>query len=149
MDTAAELGTNSVSKHQIQPEYGDEQADAGQDCRTRRCRETKFSGANGEWEEFIFPVQLTTSRISNLSRLILTLAICDDHICKEYDIIRQIHNMYVVCCRSSNSADGRFSVFFSYLCVCYESISSVCTTSRPQNQHHQLGFKYLSLVVIF
>ena len=25
----------SVSKHQIQPEYGDEQADAGRDCRTR------------------------------------------------------------------------------------------------------------------
>ena len=28
----------------------------------------------------IFPVQLTTSRIGNLTRLILTLAICDDHI---------------------------------------------------------------------
>ena len=28
---AAELGRNPVSKHQIQPEYGDEQADAGQD----------------------------------------------------------------------------------------------------------------------
>ena len=28
---AAELGRNSVSKHQIQPEYGDEQADAGRD----------------------------------------------------------------------------------------------------------------------
>ena len=26
---AAELGRNPVSKHQIQPEYGDEQADAG------------------------------------------------------------------------------------------------------------------------
>ena len=26
-----------------------------------------------------FPVQLTTSRIDNLTRLILTLAICDDH----------------------------------------------------------------------
>ena len=29
MDPAAELGRNPVSKHQIQPEYGDEQADAG------------------------------------------------------------------------------------------------------------------------
>ena len=38
MDTAAELGRNRVSKHQIQPEYGDEQADAGQDCRTRGAR---------------------------------------------------------------------------------------------------------------
>ena len=28
---AAELGRNSVSKHQIQPEYGGEQADAGRD----------------------------------------------------------------------------------------------------------------------
>ena len=28
----------------------------------------------------IFPVQLATSRIGNLTRLILTLAICDDHI---------------------------------------------------------------------
>ena len=27
----------------------------------------------------IFLVQLTTSRIGNLTRLILTLAICDDH----------------------------------------------------------------------
>ena len=38
MDAAAELGTNSVSKHQSQPEYGDEQADAGRDCRTRLAR---------------------------------------------------------------------------------------------------------------
>ena len=28
MDAAAEIGRNPVSKHQIQPEYGDEQADA-------------------------------------------------------------------------------------------------------------------------
>ena len=33
-----ELGRNPVSKHQIQPEYGDEQADAGRDCRTRLAR---------------------------------------------------------------------------------------------------------------
>ena len=31
MDDAAELGRNPVSKHQIQLEYGDEQADAGRD----------------------------------------------------------------------------------------------------------------------
>ena len=31
MDAAAELGRNPVSKHHIQPEYGDEQADAGRD----------------------------------------------------------------------------------------------------------------------
>ena len=31
MDAAAELGRNPVREHQIQPEYGDEQADAGRD----------------------------------------------------------------------------------------------------------------------
>ena len=31
VDTAAEIGRNAVSKHQIQPEYGDEQAGAGRD----------------------------------------------------------------------------------------------------------------------
>ena len=34
MDAAAELGRNSVSKYQFQPEYGDEQGDAGRDGRT-------------------------------------------------------------------------------------------------------------------
>ena len=34
LDAAAERGRNPVRKHQIQPEYGDEQADAGRDCRT-------------------------------------------------------------------------------------------------------------------
>ena len=29
MDAAAELGRNPVSKHHIQPEYGDEQAESG------------------------------------------------------------------------------------------------------------------------
>ena len=58
LDAAAEIGRNSVSKHQVQPEYRDEQ----------------FSGASGDREIFVFPVELTTSRIGNLTRLILTLA---------------------------------------------------------------------------
>ena len=37
-------------------------------------RETKFSGANADREILIFPVQLTTSRIGNNTRLIHTLA---------------------------------------------------------------------------
>ena len=43
-------------------------------------RETKFSGANADREILFFPVQLNTSRIRKLARLILTLAICDGHI---------------------------------------------------------------------
>ena len=38
--------------------------------------ETKISGANANREIFIFPVQLTTSRIGNVTRLIHTLARC-------------------------------------------------------------------------
>ena len=34
-------------------------------------RETKFSGANADREIFIVPVQLTTWRIDNLTRLIM------------------------------------------------------------------------------
>ena len=36
-------------------------------------RQTEFSGANGDREKNMFPVQLTTSRIGNLTRLILLL----------------------------------------------------------------------------
>ena len=64
MDAAAELGMNPVSKHQIQPEYGDEQADAGRDCRTCLAR----------------PNSQARTGIGNLTRLILTLALCDDNI---------------------------------------------------------------------
>ena len=87
MNAAAELGRNPVSKHQIQPEYGDEQVHEGRDILqangTHQCRnglpnpsrETKFSGANADREIFIFPVQLNTCRIGNLARLIHALAI--------------------------------------------------------------------------
>ena len=39
IDAAAKIGKNPVSKHQIQPKYGEnEQADAGRDGRTRLAR---------------------------------------------------------------------------------------------------------------
>ena len=76
MDAAEELGRNPVSKHQIQPEYGDEQADAGRDCRTRLAGPNSQARTNADREIFIFPVQLTTCRIGNLTRLIHTLATC-------------------------------------------------------------------------
>ena len=76
MYAAAELGRNPIiRKHQIQLEHGDEQADAGRDCR-KPSRETKFSGMNADSGMLIFPVQLTTSKIGNLTRMIHTLAIC-------------------------------------------------------------------------
>ena len=39
-------------------------------------RETKFSGTNKDREILFFPVQLTTCRTGNLTRVIHTLAIC-------------------------------------------------------------------------
>ena len=41
--------------------------------RLNPSRETTFSGANGYREIFIFPIQLTMSRIGNLTRSIHTL----------------------------------------------------------------------------
>ena len=76
MDAAAELGRNPVSKHQIQPEYRDEQADAGRDGRNRLARPKSQARTNANRDIFIFSVQLTTCRIGNLTRLIRTLAIC-------------------------------------------------------------------------
>ena len=55
MDAAAELGRNPVSKHQIQPEYGDEQADAGRDCRTRLARpNSQARTGTGKYSFFLF-----------------------------------------------------------------------------------------------
>ena len=77
MDAAAELVRNPVSKHQIQPEYGDEQAGTGRDCRTRLARpNSQARTGRGKISNISFLVQLTTCRIGNLTRLIHILAIC-------------------------------------------------------------------------
>ena len=76
MDAAAELGRNPVSKHQIQPEYGDEQADAGRDCRSRlarsnspaRTRTGKYFPCSADHEQDWQPYPVDPYA-----------AICDDH----------------------------------------------------------------------
>ena len=65
MDAAAELGRISEVRTTF-----------SQSIEMSRPRETKFSGANADRKILIFPVQLTTCRIGNLTRLIYTLAIC-------------------------------------------------------------------------
>ena len=74
MDATVELGRNPVSKHQIQPDM--EMSRLTRDGTAKSSCETKLSGVNGDREKNSFPVQLTTSRIGNLTRLIYTLAIC-------------------------------------------------------------------------
>ena len=51
-------------------------------------RETKFSGANCDRKMFIFPAQLTTSTICNLTRLIFALAMCNKH---TYIYVQHVH----------------------------------------------------------
>ena len=49
MDAAAEIGRDPVSKHRIQPEYGDEQADAVVRTQRSRLDADKFPIFSGGW----------------------------------------------------------------------------------------------------
>ena len=77
MDAAAELGRNPVSKHQIQPEYGDEQADAGRDGSTRLARPN--SQARTGTGEYYFLCSADHEQDWQLYRVDPYSAICDDH----------------------------------------------------------------------
>ena len=72
MAATPEIGRNPVSTHQIQPEYEECKEQLGTE-RLNPSRGTKFSGVNGGREILIFPVELTTSTISNLTRLMDSL----------------------------------------------------------------------------
>ena len=67
----AESGRSPGSKHHIQSECGEWEGWRGTG-RPNLSGETEFSGANWDEEIFISPVQLTTSRLGNLARLIHT-----------------------------------------------------------------------------
>ena len=74
MDAAAEIRWNPVSKHQIQPKCG-EMSRMTRDGTAELVSRYQIlrRKLNGDREIFIFPVQLTTNRIGNLTRLIHTL----------------------------------------------------------------------------
>ena len=77
MDAAAELGRNPVSKHQIQPEYGDEQANAGRDGLTRFARPN--SQARTGTGEYYFPCSADHEQDWQPYPVDPYSAICDDH----------------------------------------------------------------------
>ena len=80
MDATTEIGRNPVSKHKFSLVMEMSRLSRGGTVKpVSPSRETKVSDASGDREILIFPVELTTSRISNLTRLVLTLGICDDH----------------------------------------------------------------------
>ena len=68
MDAVAEIGNNPVIEHHIQSEYIEMSRLTRDSGLPNPSRETKFSGTNGDRKIFLFPVQLTTSRIDNLTR---------------------------------------------------------------------------------
>ena len=74
MDPGAGSGWNTIPgiNTRFSLSMENEQADMGRDG-PNPSREIKSSGANGDRAMFIFPVQLTTSRNGNLTRLIHTL----------------------------------------------------------------------------
>ena len=85
MDATAELGRNPVSKHQIQPEYGDEQPDAGRDCRTRLAR--LYSKARTRGRKYPFPCSADHEQDWQPHPVDLYSAICDDHTYKHTYIL--------------------------------------------------------------
>ena len=110
MDAAAEIGTNPVSKHRIQTECCGEWASWRGTRRPNPSREAKLSCADEDREVFIFPVQLTTSRIGNLTRLIHTLL----------SYVMTIHTYtYIVIHSTCNSSIYLTPVAFTYItCNC-------------------------------
>ena len=69
MDAAAEFGRNPVSKHQIQPGYGDEQGLTRDGTAEPVSRDHFLRRERGKGN-IILSIQLITSRIGNLTRLI-------------------------------------------------------------------------------
>ena len=57
----------------------------------------KSSGANGDRNKNIFLVQLTTSRIGNLTQFILTHAVYDDHTYSTYILALRVQGSAVLC----------------------------------------------------
>ena len=74
MDTAAETGSIPVRKHHIQPEYGDEQANAGRYCRTHLASQI-FRRERGQGN-IHFPCSANQEQDWQSYPMIHTLAIC-------------------------------------------------------------------------
>ena len=79
MDAAAELGRNPVSKHQFSLSM--EMSRLTRDGTVEPVSQDQIFRRKRGQEKFISSVQLTTTRTGNLTRLMHTLPICDDHVC--------------------------------------------------------------------
>ena len=82
MDAAAKIERNPVSKHQIQPEYGDEQADSGRNYRTRFARpihQAQTGTGINSFSLFSFPCSIDHEQDWQAYPVDYYLATCDDH----------------------------------------------------------------------
>ena len=98
MDAAAELGRNPVS---TRFSLGMEMSRLARDGTAEPVSRDQILGRKRGQEKISFPVELTTSRIGNLTRLTITLAICDDH--------TYIHTYDPVSRRRCLTTEGSFS----------------------------------------
>ena len=84
--------------------------------RPNPSRETKVSGANGDREKSLFPVQLTTNKIGYLTRLIHTLAMYNNRtrlylvLCIVYLVLVHCHEKII---RTYPSRAGLLSIWSS------------------------------------
>ena len=76
MDAAAELGKNPVSSISTIFSQSIEMSRLTLDGTAKPVSRDQILKRERGQETFIFPVQLTTSRIGNLTRLIHTIAMC-------------------------------------------------------------------------
>ena len=82
MDAAAELRKNPISKHQpIRFSPSVKMSRLARDGTAEPVSRDQILRRERGQGNIHFPVQLTTSRIGNLTRLIHTLARCDDVMC--------------------------------------------------------------------
>ena len=112
MDAATELGRNPVSEHQIQPEYGDEQADAGSDGRTRLARPN--SQARTGTGECYFPCSADHEQDWQPYPVDPYSAICDDH--------AHIHTYIQK--NGKSLAPQTITQYTNFICVCFLLIHS-------------------------
>ena len=81
MNAVAELGRNPVRKHHIQPEYGNEQADAGWDCRTRLAiPNSQAQTGTGKYYYNHFPFSADHEQDWQLYSVDPSFDICDNHV---------------------------------------------------------------------
>ena len=142
MDAAAEFERNPVSSTRFSRSM--EMSRLTRDGTAEPVSRDQILRRNADRIFFIFPVQLTTSRIGNLTRLIHTLTICDDQYIYRYNTAVVTHiSMYLV-----SLCDDRNC----FACVCikhgvfqsWRSKSNYCCVAQAFNYNKRYVFSIVA-----